>query len=71
MHPHLQGEFSGGMWTVWGVLEVKVSKGTVEVQEFRLREPGFWEEGFGTGDLDPGCVWVFGMWGKGCCQQVM
>ena len=50
---------------------MKVSKGTGEVQEFRLREPGFREEGFGTGDLDPGCVWVFGMWGKGCCQQVM
>ena len=55
-----------------GVLEVKVSKGTVEVQEFRLREPGFWEEGFGTGDLDQGCCFgclVCG--GRGCCQQVL
>ena len=57
----------------------KVMEG-VEVTEarftkFRLRELGFFlgtrfqEAGFGTGTLDQGLgVWLFGIWGKGCCQ---
>lgn len=52
MFSTLQGEFSGGMWTVWGVLEVKVSKALV-----RFRSLGLENQVFGKKVLEQ-AIWI-------------